>query len=73
MKTSVKLATKVSCSSTFAIFSFFCELSEIGSKPETAFLLLIEQNITLSDVFGNVGTLSKMEKGLVKVWDLFYG
>ena len=48
-------------------------LSEIGSKPETAVLPTNWTKYNVSDVFGNVGTLSKVEKGLVKVWDLFYG
>ena len=70
VKTSVKLATKVSCSSTFAILSFLWIVWDRKQTwncvPPTDWT-----KYNASDVFGNVGTLSKMEKGLVNVWDLF--
>ena len=54
VETSVKLATKVSCSSTFAKFSF---LSEIGDKPEISqsnwTLLLFEAFQTSLGMSGN--------------------
>ena len=53
---SVKVATKVSCSSTFAKFSF---LSEIGDKPEISqvfgSLLLFEENVTFQTSLGMSG------------------
>ena len=74
MGTSVKLATRVSYSSTFEKFSF---LPELGKRTEISSVigsfLLFEQKKNVPDICGNVGTSSKMEKGLVKVWDLVYG
>ena len=50
VETYAKLATKVSCSSTFAKFSF---LSDVGDKPEiSGSFLLFEQNITFQMSLG---------------------
>ena len=75
METSVKLATKLSCSSTLEKFSF---LSELGKTTEislaiASFLLFELKTDNVPDIGGNLRTSSKMEKGLVKVWDLVYG
>ena len=60
VETSVKLATKVSCSSTFAKLSFF---SQIGNKHEISqeigSYLLFKQNITFQMSLGMSGHRAK--------------
>ena len=69
VKTSVKLATKVSYSSTFAVCSF---LWIVWVRKQTCIRPTVWTKSYESDVFRNVGTPSKMEKALVKVWNLSY-